>query len=89
MQGHATEHLDIKMSHAVDPLAGLAHYSKGFRQNLVKRFTLRQPVFELRRFFAKLIIGQLFEVSFEGVDALDSFGIGFKQAIVAATKNFF
>ena len=68
VQGHTANHLDVKMAQADGTLAGLAHHSKGFRQQVIQRFAFRQAGAEFVGLGAQRFIAQLLKFSFQRVD---------------------
>src|SRR5690606_32954289 len=66
-----TNHLYIEVAHAQHPLGGLAHNSKGFRQNGVQRLALGQTLLELGRFAPKCLFVQSSDGVLKRVDLLD------------------
>jgi len=89
MQHQAADQLHIEMAHPQHPLGGLAHRGKGFRQHLLQRLTLLQPLPELNRLGLQLVIGKRFEALFQRVDLLDDFPQALQLALVFTSQNLF
>ena len=88
MQRHAAQQLDIKMSHFHHPLAALTDDGERLWQHHVERLSRSDAALEFLRFIAQLVVAQFFVVSFEAIDLIDGFTVGFEQAVVAAAENF-
>ena len=87
VQGHAADQLHVKVAHLHHALGGFAHHGESFRQKLIQRFALAQPLFELLRFGADLLVGQLLELRLQRVDAHHRLAVLLEQAIVTAAKE--
>ena len=87
VQGHAADQLHVKVAHLHHALGGFAHHGESFRQKLIQRFALAQPLFELLRFGADLLVGQLLELRLQRVDARHRLAVLLEQAIVTAAKE--
>jgi len=70
-------------------LPPLAHYRKSLRQQVIQRFALLYPLFELRSFVLQLLIRQRSDASLKRVDGFYGVAILFKQAVITATEYTF
>ncbi|MCY1229082.1 hypothetical protein D9M72_414360 [compost metagenome] len=88
VQGHATDELDVKVTHAHDALAGLTRHGEGLRQQLVEGLAFGQTRLELFGLGTQLVIGQGHHLLFERVDGLHHFRHALHFALVLASKEF-
>ena len=88
MQDNAAQHLDIVWAQAQHPVRGFPHGGKGFRQDIVLRFPLLQPGFELLRFCPQLGIGQLPVILRQGIHGVHGLPQLFELALIAGSQQF-
>ena len=89
MQGNAADHLHIEVPHLQDPLAGLTHNGKGFRQHVVQRFASSKALLELGRLGLQFGIRQFRYFRFVGINDANRGRILAKQSFVTAAENSF
>ncbi len=68
MQHHPADQLHVEVPHVQDAPAGFADDRKGFRQQIVERGAIGDPLAELDRLFAELFVAQRLDLRFESVD---------------------
>lgn len=88
MQGHATDELDVEVTHAHDALARLAADGKGFGKNLVEGLPLFQTRLELLGLASQLLIAKRHHLLFERVDGLHRLEHALDFTLVLASKEF-
>jgi hypothetical protein len=86
VQGHAAEQLHVEMAHLHDALGAFAHHGKGLGQQVVQRLAVGHALLELVGLGAQLVVGQLFEVGLQRIDARNRLAVLLEQAIVAAAE---
>ena len=71
VQHDAADQLHVEVPHVEHPPAGFADHRERLRQQIVERFSRRQPVTEFLRLLAKLDVRQFLDVRFLDVDLGD------------------
>jgi len=89
VEGHAANHLHIKMAQAQGATGGLPHGGKGLRQQLVEGCTLLQALAEFAGFVQQLAIVEPLHCFFEFIDQLDVFAHALENALVFAAEHRF
>ena len=89
VQHHAADELNVKMAHAQHAHGGFAAHGECFGQDVVKRFTIGETLFEFCGFGLQLFVAEGFNLVFQAVDFGDDFSVMFEQAVVAAAEDFF
>ena len=56
VQGHAAQHLHVKVAHFHDTLGPLAHHGKGLRQQIVHSLSVSQALFKALGAGAQFVI---------------------------------
>jgi hypothetical protein len=69
------------------PFGGLANDGECFRKQIVKRFALRQPIFENPRLAPQFFVAHGLEARFQRVDLLDPLEHGPKLPFVHGAKE--
>ena len=87
MQHNAAQQLYMVGTHAQHPVVCLTDGGKGFRQNIVFRFTVLQPLTELIRLCAQLLIRQLPVFILQGFHSLHGFAEFFDFRILPASQQ--
>ncbi len=87
VQHHAAGELDIEMALAEGALGGLAHRGEGRHQDIVERLAGGQFLLEGVRALAQRVVGEPFEIFFQGVDGLDARAKGANAPIIGRTKK--
>ena len=72
VQADAADHLHVEMTHAKNAPRRLAHDGKRLGKQLVKAFTVRQPLLELARMTRQCIVAKAFEGLLAAVDDIDN-----------------
>ena len=88
VQDGAADELDVEVPHVQHAAAGLAHDGEGFGHQVVDGFAVGDPLTELGRFAAKLLVGQRLDCRFEGVDLRDDRTQTFQFAVVLCADDF-
>ena len=87
MQDHAAGELDVEMALAEGALGGLAHRGEGRHQDIVERFAGGQFLLEGVGAQAQRVVGEPFELFFQGVDRLDAGAKGANAPIIGRTEK--
>jgi len=87
VQRDAAEHLHVEVAHLHDALAGFAHHSKGFDQQIVERGTIGNAALELVGLGAQIGVAEALQRGLQGVDALHRLAVLLEQAVVAAAEK--
>ena len=87
VQRDTAHKLHIKMAHPEHALGGFAHHGKSLGQKIVQFLPLGQTILKFLGFAAQRLIRQLFQCSFHGIDARNSFAVLLQQPVVAAAKE--
>ena len=88
IQHHTADHLHIEVTHAKHSRRGLTHNSESFRQQVVQRFALLEPVAEFLSLRLQLIIGELLQLRFQLIDLGNAPTVRLHKAVISAAKNF-
>ena len=88
MQNHAANQLDVEMALPKRAFASLAHRCERGDQQIVERRAFGNLLAELRRARAQLIIAELFQLLFQGVDRIDASLKAANAAVVGRAKKF-
>jgi len=88
VQRHAADQLDIEVTHAHHPLAGLAADGEGLRQNLIEGLAFLETGLELFGLGAQLLVGERQHLFFECIDGLHRLEHAFDFTLVLASKEF-
>ena len=89
VQDHAADQLYIILALAEGPLGGFPHHGKGFVEQIVERFALFDPRFELSGLATKLLIREGRELWLQGIDGQGSGGEGLNLAVVGRAEELF
>ncbi len=71
VQHHAADQLHIVVAHAQHAAAGFTADREGLRQHLVQSFAVGDALLELGGLGLELLVGELFDLRFQGVDLGD------------------
>ncbi len=71
VQHHAAEQLHVVVTHAKKPPTTLSADRKGLHEDVVERFSGREPATELVRLAAQFLVAQIAIPRLQGVDRLD------------------
>ena len=88
VQHDAADELDVEVPHCEHATPRLAHHRKGFGQEIVGRFAVREALAELRRLSAELLVGELFDLRFFGVDGGDEWTQSLQVTLVLRADDF-
>ena len=88
VQGHAAQHLHVKVAHLHDAFGAFAHDSKRLGQQGIQGFTLLNPGFEFLRFGAQGLVAQNFKLRLHGIDTQHALTVLFEQAVISTAENF-
>ena len=88
IQHHAADHLHIEVAHAKHSRGGFTHNRESFRQQVIQRFALLEPVAEFLSLRLQLIIGELLQLRFQFIDLGNAPTVRLHQAVISAAKNF-
>ncbi len=88
VQRDAANQLDIVVAHAHDPATGLAHGRKGFGQQGVQGFALREPAPELSGLALQLGIGEIAKRLLKFIDTLDNLAHPLDFSGIFTSENF-
>src|SRR6185312_7364279 len=72
VQDHPADQLDVEVAHAHRALAGLADQAEAFVEQIVERFAAARPLAQGVGGVAQLLIGEVLELRFKGVDPGDA-----------------
>ena len=87
VQYHAAGELDVEMALAECALGGLAHRGKGRHQDIVERLAGGQFLLEGIGTQAQCVVGEPFQLFFQGVDRLDAGAKGADAPIIGRTEK--
>jgi hypothetical protein len=87
MEDDAADQLDVVMALAEGPLGRLAHRREGLRQQLVEALAPFEPLAEDPRPGAQIRVGELRELAFEVVRALDEGKEPADRPVVRGSEN--
>ena len=88
VQGDAANQLHIEMAHAEGAHAGFAYHSEGFRQQVVERGAISDPLFERSGLGAQGVIGQRLHRRFQRIHRRHLMLVLLEQPVVAAAEYF-
>jgi hypothetical protein len=88
VEHHAADQLHVEVAHLEHAAARLAAHRERLGQQLVERLAGRDPLTELVRLAAQLVVRQLFDLRFERIDRRDGLLVLLDEPLVAAAENF-
>ncbi len=87
MQDHPADQLHVVVPHVQGTPAALAHHGEGLGQQVVKGFTVGEPLLEHLRPGAQVRVGQGLQVGFEVVDAGRDGPQTFELSLILGAKD--
>ena len=87
VQAHAADELHVEMAHAQNTTRCLAANREGFRQNIVQRLALGEPLLEFIRMRSQRRIRQILQIRFHRVDLFDGLLHALDFFIVVVTQK--
>ena len=87
VQHHAADQLHVEVAHVEGAAPRLAAERKSFRQKVVERFTVCDPLLELLRADREVGVLQKLHLSFERVDFLYTLGKALQLALVLGADD--
>ncbi len=88
VQHDAADQLHVEVPHVEHPPASFADHRERLRQQIVERFSRRQPVTEFLRLLAKLDVRQFLDVRFLDVDLGDDWSQLLEVTLVLRADDF-
>ena len=87
MQHHAADQLDVEVALAERALAGFADGGKGWLQDIVERRSLGELLLEFVGARAQRLVGERFQLLFQGVDRIHARTIRADATVVGGTEQ--
>jgi hypothetical protein len=87
VQHHAADELDVEVPLAERALCGLTYGGEGRHQEVIQRLAFGQLLLEVFGARAERLIGELFQLRFEGIDRIDVRAIRADAPLVRGTEQ--
>ena len=85
----SSNHLDIENAQTKCSLAYFSCQGKGFREQIIQRFTVSGPCFKFLGLLNDFRFGKLFVLTFQTIDLDNKWLDGFQQSVIGRSKKLF